>query len=277
MRSLWIAFALNFSFTLVEIAGGWWTNSMAILSDAVHDFGDTLAILSAILLERYSQKAANDKYPYGYGRYSLLAALLTSLVLILGSLGILYESIPRLLEPETVNSTGMLLLAVLGLLVNGAAVFQLRGGQSMNQRAIMLHLLEDVMGWAAVLLGAGIIYFTNIWWIDPLLSLGISLYILWNAFKTARSVLLLFLQQDASGLQKELREHLLEIEGIAAIDSLRIWSIDGEKYAIVLLLELETEVSFEAQHQIIDAAWEKCKAHGGTEIDIGLVPPQSFA
>lgn len=275
IKSLWIAFALNLSFTLIEVAGGWWTNSMAILSDAVHDFGDTLAILSAILLERYSKKAANQRYPYGYGRYSLLAALLTSFVLLLGSVGILYEAIPRLMQPESVNSQGMFLLAILGLIVNGAAVFQLRGGSSINQRAIMLHLLEDVLGWAAVLIGAAVIYFTEIWWIDPLLSIGISIYILWNAFKNAREVLLIFLQRAPTELQQELRAHLIGIEGIADIHQFRLWSIDGEDYAMTLILITQNPKDLDAQETILKAARQECEAHGGTEIDIGFLPPQS--
>lgn len=275
IKSLWIAFALNLSFTLIEVAGGWWTNSMAILSDAVHDFGDTLAILSAVLLERYSQKPANQRYPYGYGRYSLLAALLTSFVLLLGSVGILYEAVPRLLEPESVNSQGMLVLAVLGLVVNGAAVFQLRGGASMNQRAIMLHLLEDVLGWAAVLIGASIIYFTEIWWIDPLLSIGISFYILWNAFKNARQVLLIFLQQAPREMQQELRAHFVSIDGVAAIHQFRLWNIDGEHYAMVLILIAENPQDLTTQQRILEAAQETCERHGGTEIDIGFLAPQS--
>ncbi len=203
-----VAFLLNFIFTIIELIGGFFTNSVAILSDAVHDLGDTIAIGSALWLEQISQRGRNRQYTYGYKRFSTLGALITSIILISGSVVILYEAIPRFFTPQEVKSTGMMWMAILGILFNGLAVLRLKGGdESLNHRAVMLHLLEDVLGWVAVLLGSIIIGFTNWFWIDPLLSVLVAAFILYNVWGNLRAVLLVFLQStpndfDSDGLQE---------------------------------------------------------------------------
>jgi len=174
------AFFLNFAFTIIEIIGGILTNSVAILSDAIHDFGDSLSLGLAWYLQKLSKKGRNSTFTYGYKRFSLLGAIITSLVLVIGSVIILYEAIPRLFQPEPAHVPGMIGMAILGVIVNGAAVWRTRSGQSMNEQVVSWHLLEDVLGWMAVLLGAVLMYFFDAPIIDPLLSIGITLFILYN-------------------------------------------------------------------------------------------------
>lgn len=169
------AFFLNLGFTILEIIGGLWTNSLAVLSDALHDLGDSLALGLAWYLERYSQRASDKVYSYGYGRFSLLGALINSVILIGGSLYILSEAVPRILAPEATNAPGMLFLALVGIAVNGLALFRLKGSQSLNVQMVTWHFLEDALGWVAVLLVSLILLFTNAYILDPILSILITL------------------------------------------------------------------------------------------------------
>lgn len=222
------AFWLNFFFAIIEIAGGILTNSYAILSDAVHDLGDTAAIGMSFILEKVSHKKRDSNFSYGYKRVSLLAGLLSTIILLMGSLFIIYGAVMRLIEPGEVNSAGMFLIALLGVAVNGMAFFRLKGDDKANVKAVRLHLLEDVLGWVAVIIGSVIIYFTGFTWIDPLLSLGISVFILYNAVLNLSSFSRIFLQGMPSGLvEDDLKKELAAIPGVESLHDLHIWSMDG--------------------------------------------------
>ena len=146
------AFFLNVSFTIIEFIGGWLTNSTAIMADAVHDLGDSLSIGLAWFLNRLSNKQADGVFTYGYQRFSLLGALINGFVLIVGSIWVLREALPRLFDPQLPDAVGMLWLAILGVTVNGFAAYKLSHGKTLNARVLNWHLLEDVLGWVAVLI-----------------------------------------------------------------------------------------------------------------------------
>jgi cobalt-zinc-cadmium efflux system protein len=222
------AFFLNLFFAIIEIIGGLLTNSFAILSDALHDMGDTAAIGLSFFLEKIAQKKRDERYSYGYKRVSLLAGLLSTIVLLFGSSFIIYGAIHRLYEPGEVNSAGMFLLSILGITINGMAFFRLNNSDKANIKAVRLHLLEDVLGWVAVFFGSMIIYFTGYTWIDPALSLLIALFILYNAYINLRSFTRIFLQGLPSGIEEnKLISELEEIEGVVSLHDLHIWSMDG--------------------------------------------------
>ena len=232
--NLKVAFVLNATFTIIEFVGGILTNSMAILADAVHDLGDTLAIGSSLFLESYAQKGRSNAYSFGYKRFSPLGALINGIILLAGSVVIIIETVPRLLSPEPVDAQGMLYLAILGVLMNGAAVWKLRREKdSLNQRTVMLHLLEDALGWVAVMLGSVVLLFTDYYWIDPLLSLGIAAYILWNAFKNLRQVLKIFLQATPDNVNIEaIRQQVLQLGEIADVHDMHVWTLDGQYHVL---------------------------------------------
>lgn len=235
-----VAFFLNLSFTLLEIVGGLWTNSMAILSDALHDFGDSITLGLSWYLAKISQKQKDEQFSYGYQRFSLLGALISSLILICGSFLILFNAIPRLLSPEPVQVEGMLLLALLGVLINGAAVLRLRSGKTQNERVVMLHLLEDVLGWIAVLLVSLVMLFVNLPILDPLLSVMITLYILVNVFKILRETAQIFLQAKPSQIDtQELEARLTKSLPIYSIHDLHLWTMDGEYHVLTCHVVIE--------------------------------------
>ena len=238
--NLKVAFALNALFTVIELIGGLLTNSMAILADAVHDLGDTLAIGSSLFLESYAQKGRSNTYSFGYKRFSPLGALINGIILLAGSLVIIVETVPRLLHPEPVDAKGMLYLAILGVLMNGAAVWKLRRQKdSLNQRTVMLHLMEDALGWVAVLVGSIVLVFTDFYWIDPLLSLGIACFVLWNAFKNLRQVLKIFLQATPENVDMEtIRNEIKQLEEIADVHDMHVWTLDGTYHVLTAHLVL---------------------------------------
>jgi len=228
VKNIKVAFFLNLFFTLFEIAGGFFTNSMAILSDAVHDLGDCLSLGMAWYFQKISRKRSDNSFSYGYKRFSLLGAIINSIVLTVGSIFILTEAIPRIFHPEKTQAAGMFFLAIVGVLVNGLAFFRLKKGSSLNERVVSLHFLEDVLGWVAILVGAIIMYFFNVPLIDPVLSVGIAMFILFNVYKNIRQTLHIILQGIPVDIDvAELTEQLQQFKGIENVHDLHVWSVDG--------------------------------------------------
>lgn len=222
------AFLINLAFTLVEVVGGWWTHSIAVLTDALHDAGDCLVLGAAWWLQQVAMKGRDARYSYGYGRYSMLGGWLASVVLIIGAVLMLAVSVPRLWAPERPHSLGMIGFAVFGLAMNSFAAWKLHGGHTLNERGAYLHLLEDVLGWAAVLVGGIVIHFTGWAIVDPLLSIGISLYILFNAIGTLRMGTGILMQETPPGIDmQEVRSRLMAISHVKDLHDQHTWTLDG--------------------------------------------------
>ena len=232
-------FFLNVSFTIIEFIGGWLTNSTAIMADAVHDLGDSLSIGFAWILSRFSDKEASDRFSYGYRRLTLFGALINSIVLVIGSVWVLFEAIPRLSNPEMPMAEGMLGLALLGVAVNGYAVFKLKAGKTLNEKVLTWHLLEDVLGWVAVLIVSIVLLFVDLPILDPLLSIGFTLFILFNVLKNLKTTLALFLQATPDEeVQNNIEKAIKAIPEINGIHHMHFWSLDGESHVLTALLEL---------------------------------------
>ncbi|MDD3839852.1 MAG: cation diffusion facilitator family transporter [Clostridia bacterium] len=229
IKNIKVAFMLNFTFTIVEIIGGLLTNSMAILSDALHDFGDSISLGIAWYLENFSRKKPDQRYTYGYARFSLLAALINSLVLVGGSILILSRAIPRIISPEGTNAKGMFLLSILGIIMNGIAVLRLKQGTSLNEKVVSWHLLEDVLGWSAIFVVSIVLMFKDIPILDPILSVLITLFILYNVIKNLKDIFKVFLE----GVPIDISIEYIENEISQNIDAIsvhhtHIWTLDGE-------------------------------------------------
>lgn len=243
-KNIKVAFFLNITFTVFEIIGGLWTNSMAILSDAVHDLGDSLSLGLSWYLDKNSKQDANNRFSFGYRRFSLLGALINGIVLISGSIFLLFEIIPRLIEPQHSNAKGMLVFAIFGIIVNGAAVLRVKGGKTLNERVVSLHLLEDVLGWVAVLIVSIILLFWDIPILDPILSILILSYVLFNVVKNLKQTLLVFLQGVPSDIDlPSLESKISEIDNVVSVHQLQLWSLDGAEHVLTIHIVIEEGTS----------------------------------
>ncbi len=243
-----VVFFLNFFFTIIEFIGGILTNSTAIMADAVHDLGDTLSIGLAWFLNRLSKKHPNDEFTYGYYRFSLIGALINGVVLISGSAWVLSEAIPKLLEPQMPHAQGMFWLAILGVTVNGYAAWKINKGQTLNERILNWHLLEDVLGWVSVLIVSILLLFFDWPILDPILSIAFTLFILINVAKTTRQTIKLFMQSSPDEkMLNEIRNKLTSLENVNAIHHLHLWSLDGEKNVLTAHLEINHMISADDQ------------------------------
>ena len=245
------AFWLNAIFAVIEFIGGWLTNSTAIMADAVHDLGDALAIGFSWLMQKLSGRGADANFTYGYRRFSLLAALINGGVLIFGSIWVLTMAIPRLMHPEMPHAVGMFWLAILGVSVNGIAAFRLSQGKTLNEKLLNWHLLEDVLGWLAVLIVSVVLLFVDWPILDPLLSVVFTLFILFNVVRHVFKTFSIFLQAVPDHqLKSEIQEKLLRIEHVSAIHHLHLWSLDGEKHVLTAHVELDKPISEVVQSSV---------------------------
>lgn len=266
------AFWLNLIFTLIEIVGGFWTNSFAILSDALHDLGDSLSLGIAWYFQRIARKERSPEYTYGYKRFNTLGAIITGTVLVGGSVWILTQAIPRLWNPTTAHAPGMIGLAILGVLVNGLAFFRLRkGGESLNEQVLSWHLLEDVLGWVAVLIGSILMYFFELPWIDPALSIGITLFVLYNVVKRLRTAGRVILQATPEGLDyEEILSTLNALPGVRRAHHLHLWSLDGEYHLASVHLVPEDSFSLAEQTELKQRARDCLHEFGVEHVTLEL-------
>lgn len=239
-RNILIAFLLNLGFSVFELLGGIFTGSVAIISDALHDFGDAISIGVSFFLERKSCQKPDAAYSYGYARFSVLGAAITNLILLVGSVMVVVNAVERMINPVSIDANGMILMAVLGAAMNLAAAWFTHGGASLNEKAVNLHMLEDVLGWVVVLVGAILIRFTNFTLIDPLMSIGVALFILTHAFRGMGEVLDVFMEKTPEGIDPaELEAHIRHIDHVADVHHIHVWSLDGVSHYATLHVVVE--------------------------------------
>lgn len=238
------AFFLNLCFTVIEFIGGVLTNSTAILADAVHDLGDSISIGMAWLLDKFSRKDATNTFTYGYRRLSLVGAFINAVILTAGSIWILFEAIPRLWNPVMPIAEGMALLAVFGVVVNGYAAFKLSKGQSLNERVLNWHLLEDVLGWVAVLVVSIVLLFVDWPILDPLLSIAFTLFILVNVVRHLGSTIKLFVQASPDPqVYQQIHKKLVALDLVDNAHHLHFWSLDGERHVLTAHIVVSKELT----------------------------------
>ncbi len=250
-KNLKLVFFLNLGFTILEFIGGMYVNSIAIISDAVHDLGDSLSLGTSWYLDHKSQQKSNSKFSFGYRRFSLLGALINSIVLIVGSVYVISEAVGRLMTPEHSDAKGMMIFALIGVAVNGFAAWKLSSGKTLNEKVVSWHLMEDVLGWVAVLVVSIILQFKDIHYLDPALSLVITLYILWNVFKRLKETLFIFLQGTPVDMNlEEVRQKIEEISGVASSHHVHIWSQEGEHHVFTAHVKFKNINSFEEYFKV---------------------------
>jgi cobalt-zinc-cadmium efflux system protein len=268
-----VALVLNVLFTVIEFVGGWWTGSVAVMADAVHDLGDSLSLGLALYLQHKSSGKPTPEFSYGLRRLSVLSALITGVVLVAGSVLIAKEAADRLMAGSAPPfGIGMAGLAVLGLAVNGFAAWRLSSGKTQNEKMLSWHLIEDVLGWLAVLFGAIVIHFYQITWLDPVLAIFIAGFVGWNALRNLVQTVMVFLQRTPSDFnQDELRERIVRVPGVRDVHDLHAWSLDGQHHVVTLHAVIEdmkqiVQIKKEIRHLV---------AHqGGVHTTIEVETPQ---
>ena len=233
--SIWLAFFLNLSYAIVEFIAGGIFGSSAVLADSVHDLGDAIAIGISALLETISNREEDRQYTLGYKRFSLLGAMLTAVILMIGSVLVILENITKIAHPQPVNEEGILWLGIIAVIINVLASLVVRKGKTKNESILSLHFLEDTLGWLAVILMAIILRFTDWYILDPLLSLVISIFILSKAIPRFWSALKIFLDAVPEGVDiKQVKNDLEQLDHVVSVNQLNLWTMDGlEKNAIV--------------------------------------------
>jgi len=251
-----LAFILNLTFAIFELVGGILTNSIAILSGALHDLGDSATLAVNWYLERVSLKSKDQKYSYGYKRFSLLGAVFSAVVLLTGSIFIFYEAVQRLISPVHSNAQGMILFAVIGIAVNGIAVLHMRGEKNLNVHMIAWHLLDDVLGWAAVLVMSFILLFADIQILDPIFSILITAFVVYNVIKNLRKTMSLFLQAVPEKIRiSDLEDQIRQMKPVKDIHHTHVWSLDGEHNVLTTHIVLKSNARHEDIRKI------KCLIH----------------
>lgn len=243
-RNILVAFILNITFSIFEFVGGLITNSVAILSDSIHDLGDAISIGVSYFLERKSKKSPDNKYTYGYTRYSVLGGVITTTILLVGSILVIIGATKRLFSPVEVNYSGMIIFAIAGTVLNFIAAYVTKDGDSINQKSVNLHMLEDVLGWVVVLIGAIIMRFTDIRIIDSIMSILVAVFILVNAIKNLKNILDLFLEKTPKDIDiDKLKEHLKEIKDVEDVHHIHVWSMDGyNNYATMHIVTKSNDI-----------------------------------
>lgn len=240
-ENLAFVFFMNLAFNIIVIVGGLATNSMAILADCIHDMADTISIAIAWILEYVSQRDSNDRYSYGYQRFSILGAVITSVFVIILAFVILSEAIPRLFAPEGVDAGGMLLIAIVGIIFKSISVYRLHGGETFNEKAILFHQLGDVFEWVAILvLSAVLIFWKGAPYLDPFVSIGIALWLIFNLGRNLYKAIEVLLQKTPDYFDvEEFKGKILSIDGVNAIDDFHIWSLDGIDSVMTLKVNVD--------------------------------------
>ncbi|MDR0574471.1 MAG: cation diffusion facilitator family transporter [Tannerella sp.] len=254
-KNISVAFFLNLFFVVVEVIGGLYTNSIAILSDALHDFGDCLSLAVAWALQKKATQKRDHKYTYGYRRFSLLGSIFLSGVLFISSAIVLFEAGKRIFDPQEVSAHGMLGIAIVGIIINGAAALRLKKGSSLNERAVFLHIMEDVLGWIAVLIVSIVMMFASLPVLDPILSIAISLWVLSNVFRNMHDTFRIMLQATPENIDMEdLEKKLNAVEEVLSIHDLHLWTMDGESHIMTFHVVSATTNPEQLKHKIINIA-----------------------
>ena len=241
-RNILIAFFLNFTFSILEIIGGALIGSVAIISDAVHDMADAVSIGIAWFLEKKSKRDPDGQYTYGYARYSIIGSLITTVILIVGSVIVGYNAVKRIIAPAPIHYDGMILFAVVGVAMNLLAAFVTREGDSLNQKAVNLHMLEDVLGWVVVLAGAIVMRFTDWQILDPLMSIGVAVFILYHSVGMLIKSMAIFLEKAPNHIcLSELKSHIEAVEGVQEVHHIHLWTMDGCRHYATMHIVTEAD------------------------------------
>lgn len=257
-RGFLLAIALTVVTLVAEVVGGFWTNSLALLSDAAHVFMDLVALGLSLLAIRLARVPASDTRTYGWHRAEILASLINGLTLLIIAVGILYEAWLRFLHPEAVKSKEMFVIAAVGLVMNlvAASALHRHSHDDLNVRSAYLHVVGDAIASIGVIIGGAVMFYTNWYVVDALISAGISLIILWGALRLLREAGHILLEGVPPGI--ELNTVVARMRGVAGVNDihhLHVWSICSHITALSAHIDVEPEYRLR-QGEIVGALEE---------------------
>lgn len=234
-QRLWLGIILNVLFAAAEVVAGFWTNSLALLADAGHNFSDVMGLILALIAVHLGKQASSERYTYGKGRASIQISLLNSIILLGAAGAIAYEAIERLRTPSEVPGLTIVYIAALGVLINGitTALYWKDRKEDLNMRGAFLHMAADALVSLSVVVGGLIIQWTGALWIDPALSLLVSAVIVWSTVQLLRQALRLSLDGVPEGIDiGDVRRYLQELPGVSDVHDLHIWAMSTRRTAL---------------------------------------------
>jgi cobalt-zinc-cadmium efflux system protein len=261
-KKLAIAIGLTGTFLVAEIVGGILTESLALLSDAAHMFTDVMALVIALVAIRIGKRAADNRRTYGYRRFEILAAAFNAIVLFLVALYILFEAYKRFQNPPDIQTTGMLIVAAIGLVVNILSMRILVSGSesSLNLKGAYLEVFSDMLGSIGVIIGAGIIYYTGWKQVDPILAVLIGLWVLPRTWKLLSESMNILLEGVPAGIElKKLHEELSALPGVKEVHDIHVWGITSGQNSLTAHLLVK---EYPNDSELLKQAQAIAKNHG---------------
>ncbi|MFD2210394.1 cation diffusion facilitator family transporter [Virgibacillus halophilus] len=266
-KALMISFIIITGYMIVEVIGGLVTNSLALLSDAGHMLSDSISLLAGLLAFTLGERIANYAKTYGYKRFEILAAIFNGVTLLIVSIYIFFEAFQRLNNPPEVASTGMLIIAFIGLLVNVVVAWILmRGGdtkENLNLRAAYLHVLGDLLGSIGAIVAALLIFFFNWGWADTLASVIVALLVLTSGWRVTRDAVHVLMEGTPANVDMDdIIQTLKHTRGVEGIHDLHVWSITSGQNALSCHISVDGDLTVE-KSQILLRTIEHELAHKG--------------
>lgn len=259
-----VAFLLNLVFTFVELFGSVLTGSVTIMSDAVHDFGDCIALAVAWRMEKLSKRPANERYQFGYRRFSVVAGLVNNLILLTGGAVLIVASVQRFFHPRVIDGRGMIVFAVFGILINGAAMLLTAKGKNINEKTISMHMLEDVLTWVTVFCVGVVMCFYELPVLDSLLSIGMTLVIFAGVFRNLKRITAIITVRSplVEGEYRKLWEQVEQLNEVGGLEELRLFTMDGEDKNAEVCLVIYEELGTEDMMQLLSGVKKCCGEYG---------------
>ncbi|MCK4662058.1 MAG: cation transporter [Bacteroidales bacterium] len=252
-KNLLLVTILNFSIAIAEIIGGLISNSLSLLSDALHNSGDAFAVLLAYIANKVSKKSPTYSKTYGFKRIEILAALFNAIVLIAISVFLFYEAYKRLINPEPIKGAIMLIVALIGLFANILAVILLHKSSeaNINIKAAYLHLIGDTVSSVAVIIGGILIYFFKIYWVDPVITIILGLYIIKHTYSILKQVVNILMQGTPYNLNlNEIKKEVEKLPEISNIHHVHAWNLNDREIHFECHIDLKENISLKETNKI---------------------------